>query len=107
MSAIAAVIGVFMLIFAFTFFSKVADVPGPAMLFMAVWVLALIGIIIYHIVNATRPGGVPTQIIETEERNVPSNNTAARLQELENLRSQKLVSDAEYESKRQEILKGL
>ena len=65
MSAIAALVGVFMLIFALIFFSHVKAAPGPAA-FVVVWVIAVIGGIIYHLVNATRPRGVPTQIIESD-----------------------------------------
>jgi len=107
MSAIAAVMGGIMLIFAFVFFSQVNDVPGPAAAFLVAWVLAAIGGIIYHLLNATRPKGVPTQIIESDGECAASNSTADRLQELEDLRSRKLISDAEYATKRQQILNEL
>ncbi len=107
MSAIAAVVGVFMLIFALVFFSQAKNVPGPVAAFLVVWVLAVIGGIIYHLLNATQPKGVPTQIIESDSDSSASNSTAERLQELEDLRSRKLISDAEYETKRQKILNEL
>ncbi len=107
MSAIAAVVGVFMLIFAIVFFSQAKALPGPAVLFLVVWVAAVVGLIIYHVANATRPKGVPTEIIEGEDVSSGSKTTAERLQELENLRNRKLISDAEYDAKRQEILKDI
>ena len=110
-SAITAVIGVFMLIFAIVFFSQAKAPPAIIGIFLVVWVVALVGVIIYHIVNATRPGGVPTSIIdaedETDDDSSPQKSSAERLKKLEDLREQKLISDAEYESKRQEILKGI
>jgi protein-S-isoprenylcysteine O-methyltransferase Ste14 len=107
MSAIAAVVGVLILIFGIVFFSQAKDMPGPIVAFLVVWVLAAIGGIIYHLLNATQPGGVPTQIIESESGGAASGSTAERLQELEDLRSRKLISDAEYETKRQKILNEL
>jgi hypothetical protein len=105
MSAIAAVVGVFMLIFAIAMFSQIKAAPGPVVIFLVVWVLALIGIIGYHFVNATRPRGVPTEIIEGEDDLPQSRSSAERLQELEDLRRRQLVSEAEYQSKRQDILR--
>ena len=107
MSAVAAVVGVFMLIFALAFFSQAKSAPGPVVAFLVVWVLAAIGGIIYHLVNATRAGGVPTEIIESDSDSDSSNSTADRLRELEDLRSRKLISDSEYETKRQKILNEL
>ena len=105
MSIFGAIVGIAMLIFAIGFFTQTGAPPAPVAMFMAVWVLALIGIIIYHVVNATRPGGVPTKIFESREDGaVESKSIAARLEELESLRSRQLVSDAEYETKRREIL---
>ena len=81
--------------------------------FLVMWVVALVGVIIYHVTNATRPDGVPTSIIDADaeskdEDNVsPRKSSAERLKELENLRTQNLISDAEYETKRQEILRQI
>ncbi len=105
MSAIAAVVGVFMLIFAIVFFSQAKAPPGVFAIFLFVWVVALIGIIIYHVLNATRPDGVPTEIIEGEDDVSAPKSSVERLQELDDLRSRKLITDAEYAAKRQEILK--
>jgi hypothetical protein len=101
-----------MLIFAIVFFSGIGGrgghaPPGIFIAFMVVWFVALVGIIIYHVSNAVRPDGVPTQIIETDSEGENSRPVAERLEELEDLRSRKLVSDAEYEVKRQEILKDV
>ena len=43
----------------------------------------MIGIIIYHILNATKPGGVPREIIEGKNDAPQSKSTSERLQELE------------------------
>jgi hypothetical protein len=107
MSAFAAVVGVFVLIFAIVFFSQAENTPGSVAIFLVVWVMALIGGIIYHILNAPRPKGVPTAIIESESDSSASNSAVERLQELEDLRNRKLISDAEYETKRQMILNEL
>jgi hypothetical protein len=69
--------------------------------------MAVIGGIIYHLVNAARPGGVPTQIIESDSDSDVSGRTADRLQELEDLRSRKLISEMEYQTKRQKVLNEL
>ncbi len=105
MSALAAVVGVFMLIFAIVFLSQAKTPPAAIVVFLVVWLAAVVGGIIYHIVNATRTGGVPTGIIEGEDDSSAQKSSAERLKELESLRDQKLISDAEFESKRQEILK--
>ena len=76
-------------------------------LFLVVWFVGLVGIIIYHVLNATRAKGVPTQIIESDDGDAVPQSATERLQELEELRSRKLISDAEYETKRQEIVKQL
>jgi len=106
-SAIAALVGVIMLIFAIVFFSQAKTAPGPVVAFLVVWVVAVIGIIIYHVANATKPGGVPTEVIEGEDDDAQAKSSAERLQELEDLRSRKLISDSEYESKRQDILRAV
>jgi hypothetical protein len=107
MSAVTAVVGVFMLIFGIAVFSQAEGLRGPAMIFLVVWVIAAIGIVVYHIANATRPSGVPTEIIEGEDDAAEAKPAAQRLQELEDLRSRKLISDTEYEAKRQEILRDV
>jgi hypothetical protein len=107
MSAFTAVVGVFMLLFSILFFSQ-AKAPTAAFgFFLFVWVLALLGIIIYHVANATRSGGVPTEIIEGEDDGSVQKTSAESLKELEILRNQKLITDTEFENKRQEILKRL
>lgn len=105
-SAVAAVVGVFMLVFAIVFFSQAPSPAHPGIMaaFLVVWFAGLIGIIIYHILNATRPDGVPNRFIEIEDYTPVRKTAAERLQELEQLRTQKLVSDTEYVAKRQQIL---
>ena len=99
-----------MLIFGLAFFSQAKSPPPIFGLFLFVWFAAVIGAIIYHVVNATRPGGVPTQIIETDDdvSQTPApkaKSSSERLQELQDLHNRKLISDTEYETKRQEILR--
>jgi hypothetical protein len=116
-SALAAIVGVFILIIAVAVMGPIISQSGntpPAMiLFLVVWVLGLIGMIGYNIVNAARPGGVPTQIVELQDDdsgasalNQPK-SPAERLQELDDLRNRNLVSATEYAAKREEILARL
>ena len=80
--------------------------PGVAVAFMVVWFVALIGIMIYHGANAFGKKGIPTTIIEAEDSN---ENTPPRdrLQQLEDLKQRNLISEAEFQAKRQEILTKL
>ena len=73
---------------------------------MTLFALLIVGII-YHFVNATRPNGMPTEIIESDDVGPSPNHAAQRLQALETLRSQQLITDAEYAAKREEILHDL
>ncbi len=109
LSALAAAVGIFMVLFV----GVLALFPGSKSvmipLFFVVWVLVAAGVIAYHWTNATRRGGVPTNIIESEEDagDVPPRPAADRLQELEDLRARQLISEPEYQAKRQEILREL
>ena len=116
-SIFAAIVGIFMLIIAVAVMGpkifESGNTPPAAVIFMVVWVLVAIGTIGYHLVNATRPGGVPTQIVELQDDdsgasalNQPK-SPAERLQELEDLRQSNLISATEYAAKRQEILAKL
>jgi hypothetical protein len=107
MSALAAGAGVLMLVLALGFMSRMESVPAPVILFGVVWALGLIGIVVYHVMNATRPKGVPTEIIESEGESLDSRSATERLEELEGLRRRQLISEAEYNSKRQKILSEL
>jgi hypothetical protein len=105
---VGAIVGVAMLIFGIFFFaSRGSSMPGPFLLFGGVWILLVIVAIAYNVINAASPKGLPTQIIEAEDNLTDEKPVAARLQELEDLRNRKLISDSEYEAKRQEILKQL
>ena len=114
-SVLAAVVGTIMLVIVIALFSTLGSqgvrvpMPAPVAMFIGLWVLLVVGGIVYHITNAAKPGGVPTEIIEDESPlpSPSSRSTTERLQELEDLRSRDLVSDVEYEAKRREILEKL
>ena len=115
-----AVVGFFMLIFGVFFFAtatKDGDAPGPVIAFVAIWLLICLAGIVYNLINAT--SGVPDRIIEVSEEESgqspanatdavpPLRPTADRLRELDNLMAAKLISDAEYQAKRQDLLSQL
>lgn len=52
------------------------------------------------------PAQTNYKVTQTPTTN-PAGNTADRLQELENLRAQKLITNQEYQKKRKEILEGI
>ncbi|MDB6064189.1 MAG: hypothetical protein JWR26_397 [Pedosphaera sp.] len=113
MSAIAAIVGIIMVIFVIGFIFTVgatssgAKVPPAIILFVILWILLAIIGICYHLINAMSDSAPATTIIESED-GLPQPRTAAdRLRELDDLRAKKLVSDSEYEAKRQVILKEL
>jgi hypothetical protein len=110
MSAIGLVVGVFMLIFGIVFLANIAShenkLPGPVIAFMIVWFVVLIGIMAYHASNAFGKKGMPTTIIEAEDT-TDSQSPSDRLRQLEDLRQKNLITETEYQSKRQEIVSKL
>lgn len=103
-SAIAIVVGIFMLIFGLGFLSQVHDAPPLVALFLVVWFGGLIAAIGYHIMNVVKDDGVPTGIMEIDDVPSDKKSPADRLKELDDLRSRNLVTGEEYQSKRREIL---
>jgi hypothetical protein len=107
-STMTMIIGIFMLIFGIVFFSSgpSTGMRGPVIMFMVVWIVALIGIIIYHASNAFGKNGVPTTIIDSQD--VPDKDSPRdRLEQLEALRRDHLISEAEYQAKRSDIVNKL
>lgn len=113
-SAIAAVVGILMIIFVVANVApKVKPDPTPfghpkadstGEVFMVVWIMIAICIVGYHVLNAIG-GAPPTEVIESVDEEKPARSVEDRLKELAELRSRDLISEAEYETKRQEILK--
>ena len=121
-SALAAIVGIGMLVLMLAIANRGCDssdsngVPrnsnaGPppvALVFIGLWCAALIGVIGYHIANATKKGGVPTQLIDeyddTARTHPDRPDTGERLRELDSLREQNLISAEEHAAKRREIL---
>src|SRR4051812_12339980 len=87
-SAIAVVFGTVMLIVAASEIPKAGGVDGPAKLFLTAWFVALIGIVLFHVVNALG-GRVPAATsFEIEKEEPPrKRSTTERLVELEGLRN--------------------
>ena len=104
LSWLAALMGVGMVICAVLFF--VAPAAGAGV-FLALWVITVLGIAGYHLRNATSQDGVDHTRFhfrgEIEDRK-GQGDFAARLRSLEKLREDSLVSEAEYQKKRAEIL---
>jgi hypothetical protein len=93
-----------MVICAVLFF--VAPAVGAGV-FLALWIITVLGIAGYHLRNATSQEGVDHTRFhfrgEIEDRN-GQGDFAARLRALEKLREDGLVSEEEYQKKRVEIL---
>ena len=101
MSAIGAIIGAVILLTGIGVMSQ-APAFHP---FFILWILVGVFVVGYHIVNAVSGRAPATTIIESEDEPAESRPASDRLRELEELRAQRLVSESEYEAKRQEILK--
>jgi len=104
-SVVAAIVGLGMLATVVMFFvSPLAGVSA----FVVLWVVALLAIIGFHVANAVSPRGVDHTRMNFEVTSSGSSTGekphAARLRELEQLRKDGIVSDAEYQSKRADIL---
>jgi hypothetical protein len=75
--------------------------------FVAIWLVISLGIAGFGAYNLTRPGGASVLDIETGPAppGGGSDDVEARLRRLERLRGDGLVSQEEYERKRDEILR--
>ena len=105
MSWLTAVVGVGMLV-TVTLFAFATGVGVAA--FLALWVLVVVSIVGYHIRNATSDRGVPhTQVDFTAHHDAPpAADFADRLRELEKLRQDGLITEDEYQRKRDEIMQA-
>ncbi len=103
MSAIGAVVGVIILVVGIGAMTQVREFHP----FFILWIVVGVGVVGYHLVNALSGRAPPTTIIESEDEVTESRPVSERLRELDELRAQKLVSESEYETKRQEILKDV
>ena len=121
MSAFAAATGIGMLIWGITAFSDMGGPsglpaghpgagPGDGMFtgFIVLWVVVGLGIVGYHVMNSVGKAP-PTEVVEVVEEvgrapgGAPT-SVEARLRALDDLYDKALVSPAEYERKRGEIL---
>ena len=78
-------------------------------LFGIFWTLVAGAIAVYHGVNVFSQRGAPLYQVDVDggEQRETSPDVASRLQQLENLKRDGLVSDGEYEEQRARILKEL
>ena len=107
-----AVVGVLMIVVALSTFLPVLSMggSGPIGLFLLVWVLVAVGAVGMNLYRAFGGKYVGPEIsIEDEagpEGEGPS-SPQARLEQLQSLYDRRLITQEEYEQKRQEILKEL
>lgn len=107
-----AVFGIGLLLTVILFFVRPEAGVG---LFIVLWVGGLLSAIIYHVTNAAGRRGVDTTEFHFQADPPPAPNTPtaagaagdfeARLRKLESLRSDGLISESEYATKRAEILR--
>ena len=99
-----------------TGFSDLPGSPGPSgspgdsfgTIFIIFWLICLVGIIIYHLRNALSDDAPPVEIVDYDMPTASSPPSAAnQLRELEQLKRENLISQAEYEQKRKEIMNRL
>jgi hypothetical protein len=77
-------------------------------IFGVLWTLVVSGITIAHLYNAFSSRGISTEIIEVpSEESLKNVDPEARLRKLDDLRSKSLITPAEYEERRDNILKQL
>ena len=102
-SALAVVVGTGMIVLGLTTFS---DFPR---LFMVVWLIAAAGIVLYHAFNLVSGRGAAAEVLEGEvlADGPETRSAAARLEDLEHLRSKRLISQAEYDAKRNQLMNEL
>ena len=105
MSAVAAVVVIGMMIAVASFF-----VAGPligAMVFVGVWLLTAGAIAAYHIKNATSDKGVDHTQFHFQahsDRSPRPSDFDEHLRDLEQLRTEGLITPEEYDRKRADIL---
>ena len=102
-SAFAAILGIVMTIVGLT---VIIPIFGP---FGTLWTIAAAGMALFHGYNAISDDGVAHAIVDVDvpSSNIPSDSPKDRLQELERLHSEGLVTQAEFDEQRQRILNSL
>ena len=108
---------IFMLLFGIAFTVLVGNVlhenEAPLImslvlyLFMAGWIGTVLYMLVYHFRNIRHPEGVPLFEVDTEAvpgEDVAKPNFARKLRDLEQLKTDGLLSQEEYSRKRSEIL---
>jgi len=106
-SGLAVIAGVGMIAFGIYFLAQTGGHP-----FIIVWLLVAAGITIYHAVNAFGGKKIHTEVIDYEDVDDPTEpppptRPADRLRDLQKLRDDGLITEAEFERKRREILREL
>ena len=107
--------GIIGLGFGAVFLAAVPSEPGPdgfKNFFFLIWFLLCGGIIVYYVRNLASfkkegTAGVPltaTDVVEMEQDEACAMDFAERLRKLEGLRKDGLVSEEEFQRKRQEIM---
>lgn len=111
----ALVVLAFMLLFGIAFAVLVggeiysySDEPALKILFsliMLAWIGGVLVMIIYHVINIKRAKGLPVIDLDTEAGiSTAKKDSMRKLRDLEALKKDQLISSAEYERKRREIL---
>lgn len=92
---------------AFVILGITSVIPGAGA-FGVIWTLMAAGITVSNGINLFSEDGIPTGTIITEEtEQKPKDNTRERLEKLEALYRDGLITKIEYEQKRREILNEL
>lgn len=100
LSAMAAIVGIGMLLTVALFF--VHPFLGGAA-FVVLWIVAVLAIVSYHLWNALGDRGASHAHFDVQAE-TPTERLGEQLRELEGLRRDGLLSDDEYRRKRAELL---
>ena len=111
-SVFSALVGVGMVVVVVLFFAGGPEVGVPC--FIALWIVVALGGVLYHIANAASSKGVNTGEFDFKVDGLPRPDSgrsdadepdfAERLRDLEQLRSDGLINEDEYQAKRREIM---
>ena len=101
-------------------FSDFPGAPGPSSApgesagtaFLIFWLVCVVGVIIFHLLNALSEDAPPMEVIDYDSppNSFPGSSqpsVANQLRELEQLKNENLISQVEYEQKRNEIIRRL
>lgn len=130
-SIVTLIMAIIFLILGVVFMGLVQDEAGEATtfltIFMVIWIAVCLGGIIYSMVNLSslkksKTGATALNVFDVEEKDMSPENSGSkeavfkeahpenksdfgvRLRELESLKKEKLITEEEYQRKRQEIL---